>query len=288
MIGGSGGYIEGNVAKGAQGTWSENLSVFGGYNPGEGHIVISGFYVNGAIVNDYLYRKAVPGHPELNTMSTALNMGNNDVNAVKTLNATTANATTVNATGNVIAGASVIANGASISGNATVSGTMNASTTRTNGETYTGGWFRTTGDTGWYSEKWGGGLYMSDSQWIRTYNGKSIYSSGEIKGNTVTSEGRMTTGEFLQMNGVAGEGNGCSPNGLLGRDGSGASLSCTNGVWAKGGGGKAGYYCRYTSMSEGKSWDYIGHTPVPDKRCPVISQGIENGQCSCMPIMLVD
>ena len=86
-IGASGGYIEGGIAKGALGAWSENLSVFGGFNPGDGHIVIAGFYQNGAISNDYLYRKAVPGHPELNTMSTALNMGGNDVNNVIILSA---------------------------------------------------------------------------------------------------------------------------------------------------------------------------------------------------------
>ncbi len=114
-----------------------NLSSFGGYNPGEGSVVIAGFYENGIKISDYLYRKAVPGHPELNTMSTSLNMGGNNIsNAATTtttnLNATTATATNVNATN------------------------ANAQTTRTAGETYTGGWFRTTGDTGWYSEKWGG------------------------------------------------------------------------------------------------------------------------------------
>ncbi len=78
-IGASGGYIEDGVAKGALGAWRENLSAFGGFNPGDGHIVIAGFYQNGAMSNDYLYRKAVPGHPELNTMRTALDMGGNDI-----------------------------------------------------------------------------------------------------------------------------------------------------------------------------------------------------------------
>lgn len=172
-IGASGGYIQGNVAKGALGAWTEKLSAFGGFNPGEGHVVMAGFYANGAVVNDYLYRKAVPGHPELNTMSTALDMGGNDVNAVNNLSASgTVSAREVNA-----------------------SDTVKAKTTRTSGETYTGGWFRTTGDSGWYSEKWGGGFHMTDGKWIRAFNGKSIYTSGEVR-----SDGRLSTGESPRIN----------------------------------------------------------------------------------------
>jgi hypothetical protein len=35
--------------------------------------------------------------------------------------------------------------------------------------------FRSTGDTGWYNEKWGGGWYMSDSNFLRSTNEKSVY-----------------------------------------------------------------------------------------------------------------
>lgn len=86
-IGAAGGYIENGVAKGALGSWQENLSAFGGYNPGDGSVVIAGFYANGARVNDYLYRHAVAGYPELNTMGTALNMGGNDITTVRDVNA---------------------------------------------------------------------------------------------------------------------------------------------------------------------------------------------------------
>ena len=57
-----------------------------------------------------------------------------------------------------------------------------------------------------------------------------VYSAGQTRSN-----GRMTTNEFLQLNGVANEGWGCSPNGLQGRNGAGAILSCVNGVWRTGG-----------------------------------------------------
>lgn len=49
------------------------------------------------------------------------------------------------------------------------------------GDFYTGGWLRTTGSQGWYSESHGGGWYMSDDTWIRSYNGKNIYTSGVIQ-----------------------------------------------------------------------------------------------------------
>ncbi|ECW6162360.1 shufflon system plasmid conjugative transfer pilus tip adhesin PilV [Salmonella enterica] len=217
-IGADGGIIDNGVAQGALGSWTMNLSSFGGYNPGEGSVVIAGFYDNGIKISDYLYRKAVPGHPELNTMSTSLNMGGNNIsNAATTtttnLNATTATVTDINATN------------------------VNSQTTRTVGETYTGGWFRTTGDTGWYSEKWGGGFHMTDSDWIRAYNDKSIYTAGQVQAGsiqsngTIQSNGRMTTNEFVQINGVAIVGGTCSPNGLVGRDASGGILSCQSGVW---------------------------------------------------------
>lgn len=100
-IGASGGYIENGMAKGALGSWQENLSAFGGYNPGDASVVIAGFYSNGALVNDYLYRHSVAGHPELNTMGTALNMGGNDINDTGTVNATTVNGQTLNASDDV-------------------------------------------------------------------------------------------------------------------------------------------------------------------------------------------
>lgn len=39
---------------------------------------------------------------------------------------------------------------------------------------YTYNWFRSTGATGWYSETYGGGWYMTDSTYIRNYNGKTV------------------------------------------------------------------------------------------------------------------
>ena len=47
------------------------------------------------------------------------------------------------------------------------------------------GWVGTIGNTGWYNITHGGGWYMSDATWVRTYNNKGIYSgTGEIRNNS--------------------------------------------------------------------------------------------------------
>ena len=63
----------------------------------------------------------------------------------------------------------------------------------------------------------------------------NITSSGQVKGATVASTGRMTAGEFLQINKVAVAGTACSPNGLVGRDATGGILSCQSGTWTNSG-----------------------------------------------------
>ncbi|POS44099.1 shufflon system plasmid conjugative transfer pilus tip adhesin PilV [Escherichia coli] len=90
------------------------------------------------------------------------------------------------------------------------------------------------------SNRWlhpnGGGFTMTDSQWIRAVNNKGITTEGELKGGkvsggTVRSEGRLSTGEYLQLEKTTTAGTSCSPDGLVGRDSKGAILSCQSGVW---------------------------------------------------------
>ena len=54
-----------------------------------------------------------------------------------------------------------------------------------------GDWFRTTGDSGWYSQTHGGGLHMEDSTWVRTYGTKGLLSeagmAAVLSGITSTS-----------------------------------------------------------------------------------------------------
>jgi len=69
-----------------------------------------------------------------------------------------------------------------------------------------------------------------------------VQPSGTSRLNGITSDaiynyGRMTIGEYVQLDGVATAGAGCAPNGLLGRATDGSALSCVNSVWTKMGGG---------------------------------------------------
>lgn len=167
-LGGPGGFISStspNVIQGVRGGWQLALSNYA-INPGPGHTASALFLMDGDLANDYLYRNAVPNRPELNRMNTHIDMGGNDINNTGTLNATTANVS---------------------------------------GETYTGGWFRTRGDTGWYSEKWGGGIYQSDADYVRIFNDKGLTTGGEVaagkvtSSSTITASGRLATNEYLSI-----------------------------------------------------------------------------------------
>ena len=58
---------------------------------------------------------------------------------------------------------------------------------RDTGTIYTNNWFRSRGNTGWYSENYGGGWFMQDTTWIRAYNDKNIYTGGSISvGGTIS------------------------------------------------------------------------------------------------------
>lgn len=213
IIGAQGGFISSDNTAVAQGlAWEVPMAGFG-VSPGAGHLATALFFQDGAIVNDYLYRNAIPGHPELNTMNTALGMGGNNIN----------NAGNINANGDVTAEDINARGSLNVDGNAEV-----------DGQIYTSGWLRTRGDGGWFSEKWNGGWYMTDSTWVRSWANKSVYTGGELRGGTLRSEGRTTVGEYLLISGTATEGQPCSPTGLQARNASASgppTLFCKSGVW---------------------------------------------------------
>lgn len=62
--------------------------------------------------------------------------------------------------------------------NVKVSSSSNTSTSPTFSTAYTSNWFRSNGQTGWYSQTYGGGIYMTDTTYVRVYNGKRFYASG--------------------------------------------------------------------------------------------------------------
>ena len=75
---------------------------------------------------------------------------------------------------------------------------------------YTDSWFRSNGNTGWYSETYNGGIYMEDSTWVKVYNNKGFYVNTEIRADAYSfvdaddsdirwaySEGRIAAGEQI-------------------------------------------------------------------------------------------
>jgi Chaperone of endosialidase/Bacterial shufflon protein, N-terminal constant region len=53
-----------------------------------------------------------------------------------------------------------------------------------------GGWVRVSGNQGLYWENWGGGFFMSDATWIRTYTDKNIWTGNGLLG----AQGGLTVG----------------------------------------------------------------------------------------------
>ena len=68
-------------------------------------------------------------------------------------------------------------------------GSITASGNITAPSFYASNWFRSTGATGWYSETYGGGWYMTDTTWLRAYNGKSIYTSSVMQADGIMRAG---------------------------------------------------------------------------------------------------
>lgn len=61
--------------------------------------------------------------------------------------------------------------------NIKVSASSSTSTSPTFSTAYTSNWFRSNGKTGWYSQTYGGGIYMTDSSYVRVYGSKRFYAA---------------------------------------------------------------------------------------------------------------
>jgi hypothetical protein len=100
--GSSGGFIPRNdsgaypagagAAYGVYAGWQVPTANYTGVSGGHPAALLT--VVNGQVTNNYLYRSAIPGQPQLNQMNTALGMTGNDINSVGTLNSQMVNSTT--------------------------------------------------------------------------------------------------------------------------------------------------------------------------------------------------
>ncbi|WP_426768522.1 shufflon system plasmid conjugative transfer pilus tip adhesin PilV [Erwinia aphidicola] len=223
-IGPAGGYVEGGVAKGALGSWQENLSAFGGYNPGNGSVVVAGFYSNGALVNDYLYRHSVAGHPELNTMGTTLNMGSNDIRSAKTVGAQTVNASGDVNTARLTATQRIQSNG-TINATGIISSSSNISAS---------------------------GNITAGSNITATGN---VTASKDVLANgTLRSAHDTIIGGIIKLQQVNTAGTSCDTWGSVSRDRAGAILSCQSGVWKGQGGTLNQSKCKWIEASD--AWNH--------------------------------
>lgn len=59
------------------------------------------------------------------------------------------------------------------------------------GYVFSNGWFRSLGNTGWYSQTYDGGIYMTDSNYVRVYKGKRFYTSSSYY-DAISTEGGFT------------------------------------------------------------------------------------------------
>lgn len=261
-----------------------------------------------------LYRNRDDSRPERNRMSTALDMGGNDVNAAGVTQSDTVNARDVVATEGIranhvsvgradwkavpypyetiqvpdtltmrlAAGDSEmmamnvngvhVRNNAHFNSSAHVAGTLTSasrlrsqSLLRSEGEVHVGGWIRSWGGHGWYSESFGGGWHMTDPNWVRSYNDRGIYTGGtiqsghmvsntaEVYGNLTVHGGSYTGGSSTTAGNRTVHGNShigsrlsshdllarrieqcnvpCAENGVLSRTSAGQPIACVSGQW---------------------------------------------------------
>lgn len=210
---GLGGYIrDGRTAVGAMNSWTVPLAGFG-TSGGNGHIAVllSPETLTGAREDsDRLYRFQVNGRPELNKMHTSIDMGGNNLNSAGVVNGKYGNFDV-----------SIVSNGP-----VTAGGDIRS----------TGGWIISRHGRGWMDETHGGGFYMTDNEWIRSLNNKSIYTGGQLKGGSVRSDGDVSAGGILKLDKVSIAGTWCPQNGAISHDSSGGILSCKYGRWQNTGG----------------------------------------------------
>lgn len=63
-------------------------------------------------------------------------------------------------------------------------------------------WFRSAGETGWYSADYGGGFHMVDTEWIRVFGGKKLFVENFANDAINTGGGVFAAGEINAHGGI--------------------------------------------------------------------------------------
>jgi hypothetical protein len=214
-VGAAGGFVSSQAPysaaniEGAYGGWSYLASKWniGGHAPSDGHLAAVLSYGQTPLAQ-YLYRVSVPGHPEANQMSTALDMNGNDVDNANSVNAVNVNATDMTAAGNV-----------------TATGNVSAATVVASGNVQVGGNILTPNDVAMVNTLYGNGTSGSYGENLTV--SKNLTVSG-----TTAMTGLATANKGVALGAVAVAGGACSPNGTIATDSSSNLLVCQSGAWA--------------------------------------------------------
>lgn len=82
-----------------------------------------------------------------------------------------------------------------------------------NGDILATSWIRTVGNTGWYNESYGGGIYMEDSTWVKVFNDRHFQCKGTIFGYRYATDNNAAAFSFDKPGSyMAGIGSGGSDN----------------------------------------------------------------------------
>ena len=68
-------------------------------------------------------------------------------------------------------------------------------------------WFRSTGNSGWYHQDYGGGIYMQDSTYVRVYGGKRFYVGNTENTNFSTNTAISTDGGIYARKNITSSAN---------------------------------------------------------------------------------
>ena len=68
-------------------------------------------------------------------------------------------------------------------------------------------WFRSTGNSGWYHQNYGGGIYMQDSTYVRVYGGKRFYVGNTENTNFSTNTAISTDGGIYAKKNITSNAN---------------------------------------------------------------------------------